>query len=434
MVTGTTISSTWANNTLSDLATALTNSIAKDGQTTPTANLPMGGFKLTGLGTGSAATDSANLTQIQAQAYILLGAVAGTDTITATTNPVTTAYAAGQTYRFVAAATNTGAVTININSLGAKSITKNGTSALVAGDILINGVYQVTYDGTQFQLTNTSLVVIPSDSITSASLADSALGFAMINGTLTATVAANALTIAIKTKAGTDPSASDPVLVVFRNATITDGTYTVVSVTAATSLVVSSGSTLGTVSAQAARLAVILINNAGTAELAINNLSGGVSLDETGIISTTAEGGAGGADSATVIYSTTARSNLAYRVAGIIDITEATAGTWASAPTKLSLVDGQVLAMSSIGFGQTWQNVTGSRAVNTTYYNTTGRPILVVITATVGANVNILVNAVTVASTNAGSTRSSYTFIVPPGNTYIWNSASGTIDNWAELR
>ena len=42
VVTGTTISSTWANNTLSDIATALTGSLASDGQTTATGNLNMG--------------------------------------------------------------------------------------------------------------------------------------------------------------------------------------------------------------------------------------------------------------------------------------------------------------------------------------------------------------------------------------------------------
>jgi hypothetical protein len=154
VVTGTTISSTTQNTTMSDVATALTNSIAKDGQTTPTANLPMGGFKHTGLGAGSAATDSANLGQIQSQAYIALASVAGTDTITASTSPVTTAYANGQTYRFVAANTNTGAVTVNINGLGAKAITKNGATALAAGDIVANTAYSIYYDGTQFQLTN----------------------------------------------------------------------------------------------------------------------------------------------------------------------------------------------------------------------------------------------------------------------------------------
>jgi hypothetical protein len=58
VVTGTTISSTWANNSLSDIATALTQSLAKDGQTTPTANIPLGGFKITGLGAPTTAGDA----------------------------------------------------------------------------------------------------------------------------------------------------------------------------------------------------------------------------------------------------------------------------------------------------------------------------------------------------------------------------------------
>lgn len=67
VVSGTTISSTWANNTLSDIATALTASIAKDGQTVPTANLPMGSFKLTGLGAGSADGNSVRFEQLFSQ-------------------------------------------------------------------------------------------------------------------------------------------------------------------------------------------------------------------------------------------------------------------------------------------------------------------------------------------------------------------------------
>lgn len=64
VVTATTISSTWANNTMSDIATALTQSIASDGQTVPTANLPMGSFKLTGLTAGSGAGDSVRYEQV----------------------------------------------------------------------------------------------------------------------------------------------------------------------------------------------------------------------------------------------------------------------------------------------------------------------------------------------------------------------------------
>ena len=47
VVTGTTISSTWANTTLTDIASALTGSLAADGQTTATGNLNMGTNKIT---------------------------------------------------------------------------------------------------------------------------------------------------------------------------------------------------------------------------------------------------------------------------------------------------------------------------------------------------------------------------------------------------
>lgn len=82
----------------------------------------------------------------------LLGSVAGTNTITGTSSVPFTAYVAGQTFRFVAAGTNTGATTLNVNALGAKAITKIGTNALEAGDIKAGAVYQVVYDGTQFQI------------------------------------------------------------------------------------------------------------------------------------------------------------------------------------------------------------------------------------------------------------------------------------------
>lgn len=152
VVTGTTISSTWANNTLSDIATALTQSIASDGQTTPTANLPMGTFRHTGVGAGNALTDYARYDQVQNSSAQWLTSVVGVDTITASATVIPAAYAAGQTFRFVSAGANTGAVTINISSLGAKSITKLGSTALSAGDISSGAIVTISYDGTQFQV------------------------------------------------------------------------------------------------------------------------------------------------------------------------------------------------------------------------------------------------------------------------------------------
>lgn len=47
-----------------DIADGLTNCITRDGQSPATANIPLGGFKLTGVGTGTAATDGVNFAQV----------------------------------------------------------------------------------------------------------------------------------------------------------------------------------------------------------------------------------------------------------------------------------------------------------------------------------------------------------------------------------
>jgi hypothetical protein len=88
-----------------------------------------------------------------AEVQNLVLSVSGTNTITGTVAGITT-YKAGQTFKFVAAGANTGAATININGLGAVSITKSGSTALDAGDISAGGTIQVIHDGTQFQLTS----------------------------------------------------------------------------------------------------------------------------------------------------------------------------------------------------------------------------------------------------------------------------------------
>ena len=153
VVTGTTITSTAFNLLTADLASGLTTALTKDGQTTPTANIPMGTYKITGLGAGTSATDAAQYGQLQIGATTI-ATVTGTDTLTGTLTPALTAYATGNLFSFVAANTNTGATTININSLGVKSITKSGTTALAAGDMVSGRVYLIEYDGTRFQLIN----------------------------------------------------------------------------------------------------------------------------------------------------------------------------------------------------------------------------------------------------------------------------------------
>jgi len=95
IATGNTISSTDMMATLNDIATALTQSLAKDGQTTPSANIPMGGNKLTGLGAAASAGDALRYEQLfTTSAITLLGAlnqVKGADIASAGTINLTTA-------------------------------------------------------------------------------------------------------------------------------------------------------------------------------------------------------------------------------------------------------------------------------------------------------------------------------------------------------
>lgn len=65
------------------------------------------------------------------------------------------AYAAGQVFKFKANHATTGAATLNVNSIGAKTILKNGDQSLIANDIKSGDIVVVVYDGTNMQMTST---------------------------------------------------------------------------------------------------------------------------------------------------------------------------------------------------------------------------------------------------------------------------------------
>lgn len=77
---------------------------------------------------------------------------------TATTFPG--AYAKGQSVIVQVANTNTGATTININTLGAKAVTKNGNTALAAGNLVAGNDYLMTYDGTEFEVLTFTILAV----------------------------------------------------------------------------------------------------------------------------------------------------------------------------------------------------------------------------------------------------------------------------------
>jgi hypothetical protein len=112
----------------------------------------MGTYAHTNVGNATARTMYASAGQVQDSTLTYLTSVSGTNAITASAPIVMTAYATGQTFRFIAANATTGAVTININSIGLKSIVRTDGSALVSGDIASGAAVQIMYDGTNFQL------------------------------------------------------------------------------------------------------------------------------------------------------------------------------------------------------------------------------------------------------------------------------------------
>jgi len=246
--------------------------------------------------------------------------------------------------------------------------------------------------------------------------------------TITATVASSALTVGLA-----------PTILDFRSATLGSGVVNTRTLAAAASVVVPSGAKLGTVDAIASRVMVLALDNAGTVELAVVNLSGGNNLDETTLISTTAIDT--GADAANVAYSTTARTSLPFRVVGYIESTQATAGTWATAPSTIQGAGGQALAaMSSIGYGQTWQAFTSvTRVMGTTYYNTTGKPIAIAVAGIIGAtgsNMQCTVNGVVIPGATTANAYTAVFAIIPPGASYMVNTNTGTPtwQSWSELR
>lgn len=186
-------------------------------------------------------------------------------------------------------------------------------------------------------------LLVPSSGATDG-LAWVGAGLAMWNGTITVTPdtpAANQMRVAVKTEAGNDPSAADPVVMAFRDPTSTAGGYTLAVVTAALQLDVSDGASFGFVASQKSRLYVGAMLNGSTPELLVYHANGPSSFTtslkgfaESDLMSTVAMSAS--ADSTQIAYSTTARSTLPWRLLGWFEVaTEATAGQWSNAPTKI---------------------------------------------------------------------------------------------------
>ena len=89
VVPATIISTTWANTTLNDISTALTGSVASDGQTTMSGNLNMGSNKVTALANGTNPTDAVTYGQFINPTFTTL-TVSGVSTFNGTANFLST--------------------------------------------------------------------------------------------------------------------------------------------------------------------------------------------------------------------------------------------------------------------------------------------------------------------------------------------------------
>lgn len=130
VVSGSTISTSWTNDTLSDIATAgLSLCFVKDGQSTPTANIPFSGFRIMNLAAAGAASDALRAAHMQNGAVWTLGQVSGASTIAGSPSPVPAAYAQGQTFLLWVVNNQSSQATLNVASLGARSIFWNIATA-----------------------------------------------------------------------------------------------------------------------------------------------------------------------------------------------------------------------------------------------------------------------------------------------------------------
>jgi tail fiber protein gp53 len=95
---------------------------------------------------------TASQIQVQSSSLVYAASTSSANTYTASLTPALSAYTTGMTVKIKFTHANTGAATLNINSVGAASILRDDGSSLVAGDIPASTIVDFEYDGTNFRL------------------------------------------------------------------------------------------------------------------------------------------------------------------------------------------------------------------------------------------------------------------------------------------
>lgn len=222
-----------------------------------------------------------------------------------------------------------------------------------------------------------------------------------------------------------------------------NGSNTQTTITAALSITLPTAASLGFTTGQQGTIGIFYsqANNS----LAVANLAGAPAALLTDnyngsptVIST-------GSTSASTIYSASGTTVSNYKLVGFVQATW-TSGTGWSITGSYAGASGASYALSgmnSLGFGQSYTDVTASRAFGTTYYNTTGRPIAVTLQMvatvigsmqeTIVINGNIVGSMMSYGATGSGNYGGGM-FIVPPGSSYsVANTFNTTLIKWSEL-
>lgn len=296
------------------------------------------------------ATQPAHAAQAgQVQGGVLTSAVAGgaANALTATLPLGGSGLSNNQRITLTATAANSGAaalvLTLGSTVLPSYPIVKGDNQPLAPGDIPGSG-YPIDLDWSvafgAYVMQNPATGIAPS-----------------AFQSLSVSVAANALTGTLNA----------PTTLSFRNPALTSGVPVSALIPSPLSLTVPSGATLGTANGVSSRLIWLVAYNGGNPVLCVVNLSGGLNLDETTLITPTTISAT--AIAANVIYSESAVSpNSPFRVVGFCDIMEAAAGTWTTGPTTVQGIGGEAgvgivaLPRSAISNFMAYQSV--SQTVN----------------------------------------------------------------------
>lgn len=386
VVSGTTISSATFNTLTNDIANALTTSLASDGQTTPSANLPMGGHRLVGLGAGVSLGDSLRFEQLFSQ-----GA------------PVVLASAA----------------TVDIGGQNSVAIEITGTTAITSLGTNYNGPRYLRFTGALILTHNAGTLNLPGAANITTTAGDVAIAYPNSAGTgwnviiyayNSVVVSPRATRIDVASVAGTVDLTA--------NAPNTDD----IRITGALAITAFT-LTAGRVVRVTAGGAFTLTNNANIVTNSGANLV--AAAGDTFMLRATA---------ANVVE---VMGYVPYATTGSFG--RVIIGTASQINSAISqyVPDCAAVNAASLGYG-TQRDMTASRAFGTNYTNTYGRPIWVHAQAIVSSG-TVPLTAITGGNTYSGSAStgtntSAVDFLVRPGDTYsVPGTGMSSLSKWFEL-